>query len=105
MSRSGTVRVRPDGTEVRTGTNRYEQILLGKRAARELGLPGRGWYDYTKRTAESANRTARKITNNALRAGKVEYSNGGRGENAYGRIARTAAATSRRRAIIAAGRG
>ena len=104
MQTNATVRVNPDGSETVTGATRYAQIYLGKKAANELGLSKRGWYVYTAVNADAANRSSRTKTNNPLRAGVKNYADNQGRDNLQGRIDRTAAATSRRRAAIAAGR-
>lgn len=72
-STEGAAQVNQDGSISQVGTTGYEQIYLGKRAAKQRGFGEAGWYDRTPRNTEAANRTARVYTNNEVRSGQVGY--------------------------------
>ena len=105
MAGGSTIQVNPDGSTSYSGETRREMIYLGRKASRETGRSSEGrpgWYDYTPKTAEAANRSARIASNknNEIRAGRATYRKGG-AKSSYGGQLGTAKARSKRNNTLA----
>jgi len=96
MSGNTATHVGMDGSTRNAGLDVYEQIYLGKKAAKQLGFGAAGWYDRNKTSTEAANRTAVINKNTEVRDGKADYKKTPNTQGStYGGIIKTAAARAK----------